>query len=84
MIIPRSPIEQKGFIEIQRVKARRDKQGRLLSTADEAKIQANIQAMSVNDLEVTYLTPADFETDEHINQVVQYILQKVPRISRPS
>ncbi|WP_416338344.1 type I restriction endonuclease subunit R, EcoR124 family, partial [Levilactobacillus brevis] len=65
--------------ETQRVKARRDKQGRLLSTADEAKIQAKIQAMSVKDLEETYLTPADFETDEHINQVVQYILQKGPR-----
>lgn len=65
--------------ENQRVKARRDKQGRLLSTADEAKIQAKIQAMSVKDLEETYLTPADFETDEHINQVVQYILQKGPR-----
>lgn len=65
--------------ETQRVKARRDKQGRLLSTADEAKIQAKIQAMSVKDLEETYLTPADFETNEHINQVVQYILQKGPR-----
>ena len=58
---------------------RRDKQGRLLSTADEAKIQAKIQAMSVKDLEETYLTPADFETDEHINKVVQYILQTGPR-----
>ena len=35
--------------ETQRIKARRDKQGRLLSTADEAKIQAKIQAMSVKD-----------------------------------
>ena len=35
--------------------------------------------MSVKDLEETYLTPADFETDEHIQQVVQYILQKGPR-----
>ena len=60
--------------ETQHVKARRDKQGHLLSTADEAKIQA----MSVKDLEETYLTPSDFETDEHINQVVQYILQKGP------
>ena len=60
--------------ETQHAKARRDKQGHLLSTADEAKIQA----MSVKDLEETYLTPSDFETDEHINQVVQYILQKGP------
>lgn len=66
-------------IERNKLKEKRAKQGREPSRQDEEEIWQKLQLMAQQELEEKYLTNQDYETDEHINQVVQYILEKGPR-----
>lgn len=66
-------------MEIEKAKEKRFKQGRNLSQDDMAQIQEKIHEMPLKELEQTYLSNKDYGTDDHIQQVVQYILKNGPR-----